>query len=136
MPLLCLSFSHTHTSLAASVVSPLLLQKKVPEPHPVEGGGTLRFSWTKARDAVPFLRRKKSPWLFHRLGGRQGRREKLKSKKKVVGSRVVAALRLRHKSQRSAEFPDWNSAQSRSLVGKPKVNPMDHYLRLAKFATT
>ena len=75
--MLCLSFSHTHTSLAASVVSPLLLAKKGTRASSRRRGGTLRFSWTKARDAVPF--RFFTGWRKTR------KREKIKKQKKSCG---------------------------------------------------
>ena len=43
----------------------------------------MRFSWTKARDAVPFLRRKKSS--FYRFGRKTRKREKAKKKLWVHG---------------------------------------------------
>ena len=104
------SLFRTHTHRLPRVwCLPYFWQKKVPEPHPVEGEGPCGSRGPRQEMRCPFCVVKNHRGFFTGWEEDEEEKEVEKQKKKVVGSRVVAAFAA--SSQKSA-FIKMNS-QSR-----------------------
>ena len=95
--------THTHTHRSPRVWCLLYFwQKKVPEPHPVEGEGPCGSRGPRQEMRCPFCVVKNYRGFFTGWEEDEEEREVEKQKKKLWVHGLVLLLWLRHKSQRSS----------------------------------